>query len=50
MVLIGATAIEDKLQRGVPETILKLRQAGMKVRGAARHERRAERAARRCGF
>ncbi len=36
MVLIGATAIEDKLQRGVPETILKLRQAGMKVRGAVR--------------
>ena len=29
--LIGATAIEDKLQDGVPESIEKLRQAGIKV-------------------
>ncbi|CAG8606399.1 18975_t:CDS:2, partial [Racocetra fulgida] len=29
--LTGATAIEDKLQRGVPETIDKLRLAGIKV-------------------
>ncbi|CAG8614089.1 35811_t:CDS:2, partial [Racocetra persica] len=29
--LTGATAIEDKLQRGVPETIKKLRLAGIKV-------------------
>lgn len=31
MRLLGATAIEDKLQEGVPETISKLRRAGMKV-------------------
>ena len=31
MTLIGATAIEDKLQEGVPETIEFLRQAGIKV-------------------
>ncbi|KAK9720781.1 hypothetical protein K7432_003913 [Basidiobolus ranarum] len=31
LVLIGATAIEDKLQENVPECILSLRQAGMKV-------------------
>ncbi|KAJ3209609.1 hypothetical protein HDU67_006054 [Dinochytrium kinnereticum] len=29
--LLGATAIEDKLQDGVPDTIDKLRRAGMKV-------------------
>ncbi|KAL2062033.1 hypothetical protein VTL71DRAFT_6299 [Oculimacula yallundae] len=29
--LTGATAIEDELQKGVPETIEKLRRAGMKV-------------------
>ncbi|KAL3879260.1 hypothetical protein ACJMK2_031562 [Sinanodonta woodiana] len=29
--LLGATGIEDKLQDGVPETIFKLRQAGIKV-------------------
>lgn len=29
--LLGATAIEDKLQEGVPETIESLRQAGIKV-------------------
>lgn len=29
--LLGATAIEDKLQEGVPETIEALRQAGIKV-------------------
>ncbi|XP_051130524.1 phospholipid-transporting ATPase 1-like [Andrographis paniculata] len=31
LVLIGATAIEDKLQEGVPEAIESLRQAGVKV-------------------
>ncbi|KAL1023000.1 hypothetical protein UPYG_G00035230, partial [Umbra pygmaea] len=29
--LLGVTAIEDRLQEGVPETIAKLRQAGIKV-------------------
>ncbi|KAH8777536.1 hypothetical protein F5883DRAFT_543640 [Diaporthe sp. PMI_573] len=29
--LVGASAVEDKLQDGVPETIEKLRQAGIKV-------------------
>ena len=29
--IVGATAIEDKLQRGVPETIAKLEQAGIKL-------------------
>ena len=29
--LIGATAIEDKLQDGVPETIANLAQAGIKI-------------------
>ncbi len=29
--LTGATAIEDKLQKGVPETIDKLRRAGIKL-------------------
>ncbi|KAJ3144828.1 hypothetical protein HK101_002585 [Irineochytrium annulatum] len=31
LVLLGATAIEDKLQVGVPDTIDKLRRAGIKV-------------------
>lgn len=31
MLLLGATAIEDKLQKGVPETIDKLRRANMKI-------------------
>ncbi|ORX90477.1 phospholipid-translocating P-type ATPase [Basidiobolus meristosporus CBS 931.73] len=31
LILIGATAIEDKLQENVPDCILSLRQAGMKV-------------------
>jgi len=31
LVLIGATAIEDSLQRGVPETIFNLRRAGIKL-------------------
>ena len=31
LVLLGATAIEDNLQRAVPETIDALRQAGIKV-------------------
>lgn len=31
MCFIGTTAIEDKLQDGVPETIVKLRRAGIKV-------------------
>lgn len=30
--LLGATAIEDKLQEGVPDTIFTLQQAGIKVR------------------
>jgi magnesium-transporting ATPase (P-type) len=29
--IVGATAIEDKLQRGVPETIKKLEEAGIKL-------------------
>lgn len=29
--LLGATAIEDKLQDGVPETIADLKRAGIKV-------------------
>jgi magnesium-transporting ATPase (P-type) len=29
--IVGATAIEDKLQRGVPETIAKLEKAGIKL-------------------
>jgi hypothetical protein len=29
--LLGATAIEDKLQEGVPDTIHTLQQAGIKV-------------------
>ena len=32
MFLLGATAIEDKLQEGVPETIHTLQMAGIKVR------------------
>lgn len=31
LVLLGATAIEDRLQDGVPETIHKLQQAGIKI-------------------
>jgi phospholipid-translocating ATPase len=31
LVLLGATAIEDKLQDGVPDTIAKLKRAGIKV-------------------
>lgn len=31
LTLLGATAIEDKLQEGVPETIESLRQAGIKI-------------------
>lgn len=33
MFLLGATAIEDKLQDGVPDTIHTLQQAGIKVCG-----------------
>jgi P-type E1-E2 ATPase len=29
--LLGSTAIEDRLQEGVPETIVALKQAGIKV-------------------
>ena len=29
--LLGATAIEDRLQEGVPETIALLREAGLKI-------------------
>lgn len=31
MTLLGATAIEDKLQDGVPDTIAKLSQANIKI-------------------
>ena len=31
LVLLGATAIEDKLQDGVPETIATLAMAGIKI-------------------
>lgn len=31
LILVGATAVEDKLQKGVPECIEKLAQAGIKV-------------------
>ncbi|WOH15411.1 hypothetical protein DCAR_0934949 [Daucus carota subsp. sativus] len=31
LILLGATAVEDKLQQGVPETIDKLAQAGIKI-------------------
>lgn len=31
MILIGATAIEDKLQDGVPDTIANLALAGIKI-------------------
>jgi len=31
MFLLGATAIEDKLQDGVPDTIHQLQMAGIKV-------------------
>lgn len=31
MELLGATAIEDKLQDGVPETIAKLSKANIKI-------------------
>ena len=31
MTLIGATAIEDKLQDGVPETIARLSEANIKI-------------------
>jgi phospholipid-translocating ATPase len=30
--VLGATAIEDRLQDGVPETIADLKEAGIKVR------------------
>lgn len=32
LLLLGATAIEDKLQDGVPEAIADLKRAGLKVR------------------
>jgi len=31
MEILGATAVEDKLQEDVPKTIASLRQAGIKV-------------------
>ena len=31
LVLLGATAVEDKLQDGVPDTIYTLQQAGIKI-------------------
>jgi phospholipid-translocating ATPase len=39
LVLLGATAIEDRLQDGVPEAIADLKRAGLKVR--AFHRRAA---------
>jgi phospholipid-transporting ATPase len=35
--LLGATAIEDKLQDGVPDTIHTLQMAGIKVRRDVAH-------------
>jgi len=32
LILLGATAIEDRLQDGVPEAIADLKRAGIKVR------------------
>lgn len=32
LALLGATAVEDKLQDGVPDTITALREAGIQVR------------------
>ena len=31
LTLLGATAVEDRLQDGVPETIVSLREAGIQV-------------------
>lgn len=31
LILLGATAIEDRLQDGVPETIADLKRAGIKI-------------------
>ena len=31
LTLLGATAVEDRLQDGVPETIISLREAGIQV-------------------
>lgn len=31
MTLLGCTCVEDKLQKGVKETIMKLKEAGIKV-------------------
>lgn len=39
LMLVGASAIEDKLQDGVPEAIADLRAAGLKVRGGVGEER-----------
>lgn len=36
LLLLGATAIEDRLQDGVPEAIADLKRAGLKVRSRAR--------------
>ena len=41
--LLGATAIEDKLQEGVPDAIHTLQQAGIKVRAPTISGRHAER-------
>ena len=32
LVLVGCTGIEDKLQEGVPDTLIALREAGIQVR------------------
>jgi hypothetical protein len=39
--VVGATAIEDKLQDGVPDTIAHLLEAGIKVRGEGEGQGRA---------
>ena len=51
MLLLGATAIEDKLQEGVPDTIHTLQMAGIKVCRERRNVAgiRAQHATR-CGF
>lgn len=47
---VGITAIEDKLQDGVPETIYNLRQAGIKVRKESTEQQAGRRVDGRQGF
>ncbi len=42
LTLLGATAVEDRLQDGVPETITALREAGIKVSTHTPHTRTHE--------